>query len=208
VIGIYKITNLTNNKVYIGKSTNLELRWEVHKRQKAGNNSPHLYRSIRKYGISNFKFEILKLCPEKDLACLEQFFIRVYGSWKSEYGYNLTLGGDGGNTGTGFKGRHHSEESRKKLSEAKKGKYTKEKHPSWGKHLSKETKDKIRHGNLGKKMSDESKKKMKDARTGKKRPNISKAHKGRHWFNDDKSEIFSFECPETFKKGRLGRKVG
>lgn len=58
--GIYKITNLTNNKVYIGQSKNIEERWSNHRKDSFNikdveYNSP-LHRAIRKYGLSNFEF--------------------------------------------------------------------------------------------------------------------------------------------------------
>lgn len=49
------------------------------------------------------------------------------------YGYNMTQGGEG------VCGYHHTEETRRKLSEFRRG----EKHPNYGKHLPQETRDKI-----------------------------------------------------------------
>lgn len=61
---VYKITNLINQKSYIGSSTRVEKRWQQHKTcafnpNKISYNYP-LYRSFRKYGIDNFSFTILK----------------------------------------------------------------------------------------------------------------------------------------------------
>ncbi len=62
------------------------------------------------------------------------------------------------------KGRHHSEETKKKLSEARKGK------PTWnGKHHSEETKKKMAEAHKGKTFSEEHRKKM------------SEAKKEKHW---------------------------
>jgi group I intron endonuclease len=97
VIGIYKIENLINHKVYIGQSKDILLRWKSHKNSifvdflKIKNH--HLYKSFRKYGIKNFSFEIVKKCKKEDLNDLESFFIRVYASWHRNYGYNKTFGG-------------------------------------------------------------------------------------------------------------------
>ena len=55
--GIYKITNLANNKVYIGQSTNILKRFNAHKSRafnpKNSQYESHLYRAIRKYGLDN-----------------------------------------------------------------------------------------------------------------------------------------------------------
>lgn len=93
-MGIYKIENLINGKVYIGQSIDIFGRWNAHK-NRMGYQDEHLYRSMRKYGIENFKFEILKECNENCLKDLEAFFIRVYCSWNSKYGYNMTFGHNG-----------------------------------------------------------------------------------------------------------------
>lgn len=54
---IYKITNLINNKIYIGLTTcSLKERWNNH-RHCVKSDPRHLYCSMRKYGIENFKIE-------------------------------------------------------------------------------------------------------------------------------------------------------
>ena len=80
-----------------------------------------------------------------------------------------------------------SEETKKKMSEANKGK-----------HLSEETKLKISEANKGKKRSEETRKKISEAKKGK---NIW--IKGRHWFNNGKINIRAKECPEGFVPGML-----
>lgn len=99
--GIYKITNLINNKSYIGKSSNIEERWRYHKSNY--NNSKEynkiLYEAFRKYGIENFSFEIIELLEnEYDIKSneREQYWIDYFNSF--HFGYNMTEGGDGGLT--------------------------------------------------------------------------------------------------------------
>lgn len=96
--GIYKITNIKNNKIYIGQSVNIESRWKKHRTGPfSKNNSQYnssLYRAIRKYGISNFKFEIIEECPKENLNDREIFWISYYNSNNPDIGYNLTSGGN------------------------------------------------------------------------------------------------------------------
>lgn len=93
--GIYKITNLKNQKVYIGQSINIHKRWINHK---ASYNNPKkecynypLYKAFRKYGIENFSFEVIEECKQEDLNSREIFWISYYNSYSS--GYNQNEGG-------------------------------------------------------------------------------------------------------------------
>lgn len=97
MVGIYKITNNINNKVYIGQSSDIHRRWTTH-RAIAFNETDHsynnpLYRAIRKYGLENFSFDILEECSVNELNEKEKYWIKYYNSFFE--GYNLTLGGDG-----------------------------------------------------------------------------------------------------------------
>ena len=73
-------------------------------------------------------------------------------------------------------GKHLSEETRRKISEAEKGKRTGEKHPFYGKHHSEKTKKKISEAEKGKPRSEETKKKISEARRGEKHPMYGKQH--------------------------------
>ena len=76
ICGVYKITNLINNKCYVGSSNNIYMRWKNHyyfvinknKRQQV------IHKAILKYGINNFKIELIAICPEEYLVKLEQWF--------------------------------------------------------------------------------------------------------------------------------------
>lgn len=106
------------------------------------------------------------------------------------------------------KGKHHSDETRRRVSEGNKGKHAGEKNPNYGKHLSEEHKNKISAANKGKKFSGETRRKISEAKKGKKfleetRRKISDAHKGKHWYNNGKENKFCFECPDGFVPGML-----
>lgn len=97
--GIYGIFNLINGKVYIGKSVNIEKRWNSHfnylKCDKHKNS--HLQKSYNKYGKENFEYKILKLCKKEKLDYWEKYFIYDrYNSFNPNCGYNKTIGGEGG----------------------------------------------------------------------------------------------------------------
>ena len=94
MIGIYKIQNLINGKVYIGQSINIERRFHQHKYDDSQNSVIH--RAIKKYGIENFSFEVIEECNYKDLDEREIFWIKYYNSSNKNNGYNLTLGGQRG----------------------------------------------------------------------------------------------------------------
>ena len=91
MIGIYKITNKMNGKCYIGQSINVEQRLKDHKNCKA--NKP-LYRAFKKYGIKNFKFEVLEECSKEELNEKEIYYIAFYNSTTDGNGYNLEHGGE------------------------------------------------------------------------------------------------------------------
>ena len=91
-IGIYKIENLINHKVYIGQSRHISERWRAH-RTKYQIDDTHLYRSMRKYGIENFSFTVIEECSIEDLDNREKYWIAYYNSTDENKGYNRTDGG-------------------------------------------------------------------------------------------------------------------
>lgn len=96
--GIYIITSLVNRKVYIGQSTNIELRWLSHKEALSGNKhqNRHLQNSWNKYGEENFIFSVLEECSEDKLTEREQYWIDYYGGINSKDTYNFREAGSRG----------------------------------------------------------------------------------------------------------------
>lgn len=91
---IYKITNLINGKIYIGKTNNtIESRFKKHCLDSLKYKERPLYRAFNKYGIKNFSVEEIEKCSTSDSSDREIYWIEYYGSFK--YGYNATRGGDG-----------------------------------------------------------------------------------------------------------------
>jgi|GEM_PF-970481 len=178
---IYKITNLINNKIYIGQTVDLKARWLKHvasSRTKDKKQSFYLQKSINKYGKENFKHEIIDQCQTlKEADDKEIYWIAYFDSTNTKIGMNLTKGG-GGNLGYKMpehqkeilrkinKGKKLSEEQRKILSIANKGKKLSEEHrkiiskANKGRPLSDEHKKKISESNKGKPKSEEHKIKL------------------------------------------------
>ena len=96
---IYKITNLINNKIYIGETIrNLNVRWNEHKSEALGGRhgyTYHLHNAMRKYGIDNFTIEIIDNCPDEERFLLESEYIQRYNSINPEIGYNTVIEGTG-----------------------------------------------------------------------------------------------------------------
>jgi group I intron endonuclease len=108
---LYRITNLVNGKDYVGISTDYNKRWKEHicyaKREEAQPNECVVSKAIRKYGLDNFKFEIIGVANTWTIAQEHERMVRYFGMGN----YNRTMGGDG------ILGWTHSEETRRKISE-------------------------------------------------------------------------------------------
>jgi len=128
MIGIYKITNLVNGKVYIGQSRDIEKRWNKHRW--ASHNS-HLRAALDKYGFENFSFEILEETTQDTLNEREEYYVKLYEATDPLRGYNKIEGGIQGRPTIESRKRMseshlgkphpHTEEQNRKLSEALKG---------------------------------------------------------------------------------------
>ena len=141
ISGIYKIENTVNRKLYIGQSVDIKKRWIEHRNElnKGIHRNRHLQGAWNKYGEGVFAFDVIELCDEQYLNKLEMSYIAYYNSCDEDYGYNLTIGGDG------VRGRVITDEYRQKLRQANSGKNN----PMFGKHHTEETKNKISKAKIG-----------------------------------------------------------
>jgi group I intron endonuclease len=173
---IYKITNLINNKIYIGKSK--------YNNEKYLGSGIALENAKKKYGIHNFNKEIIEEVDcEKKLNLLEKFWIHKLKSYDKKIGYNIAEGGNGGNTRAGFTD-DELEEYYNKLSYGvknsdkylkaveKKTGVKKPKHSEKMKKLYKE--GRLNVGKNTKPFSDETKLKISEKNKGKKRTDETK----------------------------------
>ena len=90
--GVYKIHNRENNRLYIGSSWNINVRWDTHKTELRHNKhaNEYLQRAWNLYGEAAFKFSVVELVDErKDLLQAEQFWLDYYRSYEPECGYNI-----------------------------------------------------------------------------------------------------------------------
>lgn len=126
---------------------------------------PIFARAILKYGWDNFEHEVIASNLTKEEADnFEKLLIEKLNTTNSKYGYNIREGGSRGGLSEeakrkiseAHKGKIFSEETRKKLSEAHKG----EKSYLYGKHPSEETRRKIGDANKRRIVSEETKKKL------------------------------------------------
>ena len=91
--GVYKLTNLTNQKVYIGQAVDIGERFKQHTKCGLGIDTPSnmLYAAMIKDGVENFTFEVLEECERGQLNDREKYYIEFYRA--QEHGYNMSRGG-------------------------------------------------------------------------------------------------------------------
>lgn len=200
ICGIYKITNTINNKSYFGQSIDCKKRLQEHRRKLKYNKheNQYLQNSYNKYGGNNFKYDIVLLCNIQDLDGHERYFIEVNKSDVKQNGYNIELGGN-------LK-KQVSEETKKKISQAGKGRIVTEEtrnkisKSTKGKIVSTTTRLKLSDANMGKIRTEETLKILSESHKGHKHTDehkrkISESHKGKqgYWLGKTKS-------PESIKK--------
>ncbi len=147
-IKIYKITNLINNKVYIGQTRRQDFKYYW-------GSGVLIDKAIKKYGKQNFKKEILLLCDnQNDANEAEIFYINEYDSVNN--GYNLHIGGSNGGW---FRGKNHPRFGVKVSKET----LEKMKKSHIGKIKSQKIKNKISQSLKGRKLSQLTKDKLKES---------------------------------------------
>ena len=179
---IYLHRNLLNNKVYIGQTCmKPEKRWgkngDGYKKQ------PYFYNAIQKYGWENFEHKVLmsNLSQEKANQA-EQYWIKFFNANNTDFGYNLTAGGQG-SFSLSKEAYNRKQQKLKEYWGSEEGKAQAKKHsleilgknnPMYGKHHTNETKKKIslansgvNNGNYGKHFSNEHRRKISEANKGK-----------------------------------------
>lgn len=151
---IYKITNLVNNKIYIGYTKNPDKRFKEHiKDARLNKTNQYIHKAIRKYGPINFSFFILENRDNKsDALETEKYWITFFKSNNNKFGYNLTEGGEGGDYSKfwSIKGKQNIIENNKKRSMYQRNKTYEE---IYGEERSLIIKNKISKANKGKTLN-------------------------------------------------------
>ena len=180
--GVYKITNNVTGDFYVGSSCNMQRRIYYHRLDLANNrhDNPHLQNAWNKYGEPIFEFTVLLLCDIAHKLYFEQAFLDLF-----QPTYNIAI------SAVAFmQGRHHTEEAKQKMSEARKGRVV----PG-------EIRLKMSQAQKGKQRTKESRLKMSRAKKGALSHNfgkpmlevikrkISESNKGRYFSEEHKHKI-------------------
>lgn len=193
---IYKITNTVNGKIYIGQ--------DKYNNPSYFGSGKILQLAFQKYGIENFNKEILEVCESvEDLNEREKYWISFYNSTDRKIGYNIALGGNGGDTISNHpnndkirskhsrwmiennptRGRKKTEDEIERWKESFVGKYRNENNPNFGSKRTESSKDKMSDArkkwwnNLSDTERENIGKKISEANTGK---------SGNAWTNEQK----------------------
>lgn len=207
--GIYQIRNILDNKIYIGQAKNFRARCNGHlsKLRLNKHHSPYLQRAFNKYGEENFVFEILLYCEPFELTYYEQKLVDLLNP-----SYNVCK-----ECVDSTKGTKRSDETKKKLSEMRRGKKVSDKvrqlllkfatgsnHYLFGKHISDEVKLKMSLAKKGKPshpMTEHTRNKLLESNKGSKRSDESRRKMSESASNRlPVSEETKLKIKETMKK--------
>ena len=184
-----------NNKRYIGITSHKNLTRRTGSNGWGYKTQTLFYRAIQKYGWNNFQHIVIAENLTCEDACkLEIELIKKYKSNNPEYGYNISVGGNG------IRGGSMQPVDREKIAKASRERFLGKPSPRKGKHITEEHKSRISQSLLGHIHSEETKRKI-----GLK--SLGRTHnRGRRWFNNGKINRFTFECPEGFVPGVITKK--
>jgi group I intron endonuclease len=157
--GIYKITS-PSNRVYVGQTLNFATRFNKYRLMHC-QGQRRLYASFLKYGIGSHKFEVVEVCEETTMNERERYYQDLYEVLGPK-GLNCKL-----TPCDQLKGRH-SQEVKRKISMAHKGKKATEETRAKmrARVVSNETMERLRNAQLGKKLSESTKEKMRQRMLG------------------------------------------
>ena len=159
---IYKITNPIGES-YIGQAIDIEKRWKQHQYE-SNWNYYKLYNSFRKYGVDNHTFEVQKECLREELNRLERYYQEEFDTVENGLNHIYQEADEAPRVlseetkrkmSKAQKGKKLSEETKRKMSEAKKGKKRAPRSKEWSSKISQNAK--------GRKHSEEAKRNMREA---------------------------------------------
>ena len=196
---IYRIIS-PENREYVGQKrseTFVENYWS------SSTNSEY-WKDLNKFGKENFKREIIEWCYTQDeLNVREEYWIENSNALITKGGYNLAKS---------FRNIVYTPEVSEKLAKARKDYWSKEcNHAKHGLAVKNSEKYRDSRKTVGKTISEsikslsdeEKRKKYAFTKTVEYREKCSKTKLNRHWFNDEKTNVFTYECPTGFVPGML-----
>ena len=103
---VYEITNVIDDRVYIGSTINLDKRWCEHKRDLMNNSHQniHLQRFVNKYSIDSISFHIIEKIDNKNLLTKEQHYLDI-----TKNKFNIAT-----DSSAPMMGKHHTKEAKEK----------------------------------------------------------------------------------------------
>ncbi len=89
--GVYTITNILNNRIYVGCSKNVRKRLNWHRCLLKSNkhSNDRLQKSFNKYGEKSFKFELLTECTEELIFSEEHYWANLLNTHHRKHGFNI-----------------------------------------------------------------------------------------------------------------------
>jgi group I intron endonuclease len=143
--GIYQIICNETGKRYVGSSTNIEHRFNGHIKDlnRGAHCNRHLQRAWTKYGPEKFEFGPILFCAPENLVLYEQAAIDALEAANPACGYNICP------VAESRLGAQFTEESKRRLSESRKGKYVGTANHNYGKTLRESVRKKISESLIG-----------------------------------------------------------
>ena len=172
---IYRITNMANNKFYIGSALSFERRSWQHKYdlKRGAHKNPRLQAAWNKYGEEMFVFEILEEIPAgEDQLAWENKYLHVHVGQPDCYNVNTDA--------VGMRiGIPHTEETKLKVSQNRVGKHAGAEHYRYGQEVAEEVRQKIGDSQRGKAKAPG--RKVTEEGLAKIRANIEAGRSHKHW---------------------------
>lgn len=169
---IYCLTHRESGKKYVGQTVaTLSHRMSQHRAEAARRSQMVIHKAIRKYGFAAFNVSVLEASvPLSQINEREIYYISTLLSRTTQHGYNMTAGGDG------RPDCPMTEETKQRISLAKAGTNVGRHNPRWGVAHTEEARRKISAAHKGRKHSDESRRINSLSKTGEKNHFLGKQH--------------------------------